>query len=304
MSSPPRAVVLTPLTSGAERLQALRLSVLGAAASLDRKLPWASDHDPWSVLVREVMLQQTPVSRVVGPWRNFMHRFPTPTACADATQSDVLRQWAGLGYHRRARNLHLCARQLRDQSGGVVPNNVTELLTLPGVGSYTARAVATFAFGQAVGVLDTNVGRVLARYVENRRLVLSEAQLLADRLVDQSRPALFNQALLDLGAQFCRATPKCEQCPVKADCRWQLEGGNDPASESAGVSRPQSSFYGSSRESRGRLLRQLRDSAVTHARALKIIDPNDPERAIRILQGLIDDGLVSRSRNQVALADS
>ena len=125
-------------------------------------MPWIGT-DPWSVLVSEVMLQQTQTSRVIGPWTRFLEAFPTPTSCADASLSEVLRLWSGLGYHRRAKALHDAAIMIRDDFGGMVPRQVDELRRLPGVGEYTANAVGSFAFGHRVAVIDTNVGRVLGR---------------------------------------------------------------------------------------------------------------------------------------------
>ena len=135
-----------------------------------------NDPRPWAVLVSEVMLQQTQTSRVVEPWRRFLERFPTPTSCADAPLSTVLTVWAGLGYPRRAKAIHDAARVMRDDHDGAVPREVAQLLQLPGVGEYTAHAVASFAFAKPVAVLDTNVGRVLARAIENRTLRHREAR--------------------------------------------------------------------------------------------------------------------------------
>ena len=175
------------------------------------------------------MLQQTQTSRVIEPWRRFVAAFPTASACADASLADVLRLWEGLGYHRRAKALHEAARLIRDEFGGVVPSEVPALRSLPGVGEYTAHAVASFSFGRPVAVLDTNVGRVLARAVENRTLSAREARGVAHALLPRRDVASFNQSMLDLGAQFCRSSPRCDDCPVARVCRWRLEGGADPA---------------------------------------------------------------------------
>jgi A/G-specific adenine glycosylase len=291
----------TLTTSGSRSRSTWRRQLLGASSGLRRDLPWLKSTDPWAILVSEVMLQQTQVARVIGPWERFLQRFPTPTSCAQAPLSEVLIAWAGLGYHRRARQLHLAARTMRDEFAGEVPNTVEALLALPGVGAYTARAVATFAFNAPVGVVDTNVGRVLARSVANRSLGRAEAQRLADELVDRNQPALWNQAMVDLGARFCRARPHCATCPVRRQCAWRRCGGVDPAPTSAAVSQPQAAFAGSDRQARGRLLARLRTESITESAALRILDC-DPEQARRQLAGLTRDGLVTTIRRRVALS--
>lgn len=151
------------------------------------------------MLVSEFMLQQTQTSRVQAPWRAFLNAFATPTDCADAPLERVLQQWSGLGYHRRAKALHDAARMIRDDFAGVVPRKVADLRRLPGVGEYTANAVASFAYGAPVAVLDTNVGRVLARALENRSLRSSEARTAAQALLPRRDGPAFNQAMLDSG---------------------------------------------------------------------------------------------------------
>lgn len=281
-------------TSGNSDLVGFRRALRRAAPSLKRDLPWIKHPDPWAVLVSEFMLQQTQVSRVVEPWSRFLTRFPTPTACADAPLSEVLRLWAGLGYHRRAKALHGAAQRIRDDYDGEVPDDVKGLRSLPGVGEYTAHAVASFAFGQRVAVLDTNVGRVLARAITNRSLGVVEARLLAQELLGRSDSATFNQSLLDLGAQYCKSSPNCELCPVASHCRWRVEGGIDPASKSAAVSRPQSRFAGSDRQLRGTVLKELREGPKSKVALFALFDSADPQRGETILEGLVRDGLVHR----------
>jgi A/G-specific adenine glycosylase len=253
------------------------------------------------VLVSEFMLQQTQVSRVVAPWSRFVSAFPTATSCADAPLAEVLRLWAGLGYHRRAKALHGAAVMIRDDFAGEVPNEVDQLRLLPGVGEYTANAVASFAFGRPVAVLDTNVGRVLARALANRSLKKVEARTLAKELLGRSDSAIFNQVVLDLGARYCRSTPQCATCPVASKCRWHQEGGDDPAIRSAAVSRPQSRFVGSDRQLRGTVLRVLRDGPRTKDSLLAHCDDTDGPRCESILDGLVRDGLVQRSGRTVHL---
>ena len=248
------------------------------------------------------MLQQTQTSRVIEPWTRFMVRFPTPSACAEASLKEVLTEWRGLGYHRRAKMLHEAARTLRDEFHDVVPRKTAQLRTLPGVGPYTANAVASFAYGEPVAVLDTNVGRVLARALVNRRLSPSEASALADELLPRTGSASFNQAMLDLGAQFCRATPRCVECPVATHCAWRHQGGEDPAPHSAGVSRPQQPFEGSNRQLRGRVLNALREGSHSRRQLLRHLVGATASRRDEVLAGLIRDGLITCHEQTFSLA--
>jgi A/G-specific adenine glycosylase len=257
-----------------------------------RDLPWRRTRDPWAVLVSEVMAQQTGVDRVVPYYEAFLARFPQPAACAAAPASAVLRLWSGLGYNRRALNLHRCAQALVAEHGGKVPADLAALLALPGIGPYTARAVLAFAFEQPVGVVDTNVGRVLARR-EGRRLGAAEAQDIADAQVPAHRSWLWNQTLMELGATVChRRSPDCGACPVTVGCAWHGSEAPDPADGSAGVGTGQSRFEGSDRQGRGRLVAALRAGPLP-ATALSATMgwPDDPDRAHRVAQGVVADGL-------------
>ena len=239
--------------------QGFRIAVMSRMALRD--LPWRRTRDPWAVLVAELMLQQTQVRRVEPKWFAFLDRFPTVTACADAPVGEVIESWAGLGYNRRAVQLHTCATQIRDLHDSRVPDHLDGLLALAGIGPYTARAVLAFAFERDVAVVDTNVGRVLAR-VTGRRLGARDAQGLADRLVPPGEGWAWNQAMLDHGALSCtKRAPQCSSCSARPACRW-AGFGEDPAPGSAGVSGRQSPFSGSDRQGRGRLVAALRDGAV------------------------------------------
>ncbi len=295
---------LTVTTSGGNDYAPFRRALRRCATSIGRPLPWVGHRDPWAVLVSEVMLQQTQTSRVEEPWQRFLTAFPTPQACADAPLAAVLRAWAGLGYHRRARALHDAARVIRDQFNGVVPHNAAQLRLLPGVGEYTAHAVASFSFGERVAVLDTNVGRVLARALANRSLSRTEARALAYEVLPRDHVAEFNQAMLDLGAQFCRAKPQCVECPVAQSCRWHRDGGRDPAPTSAAVSRPQSRFQGSDRQLRGRALAALRDAPRTKRELHQLLESEDGMRNDSVIAGLLSDGLVERKGSRFRLAES
>jgi len=261
-------------------------------------LPWRATRDPWAVLVAEVMLQQTQVSRVVPKYQAFLDRFPSAPACAAAPVADVISCWDGLGYNRRAIGLWRAATAVVDRHGGVVPDGLEALLALPGVGAYTARAVLAFAFEADVAVVDTNVARVLARRT-GRGLGRAEVQRLADVAVPPGAGWAWNQAMLDLGATVCTArSPGCDRCPVREGCTWAAAGcaGPDPAVGSAGVSGRQSAFAGSDRQGRGRLVRALRSGPVADAALAAVMGwPDDPERAERVAAGLLADGLARRA---------
>jgi A/G-specific adenine glycosylase len=271
----------------------LRAALLDWGERTRLDLPWRRTRDPWAVLVSELMLQQTQVSRVEPRWHGFLARFPTVEACARAPVGDVVTLWAGLGYNRRAVNLHRCAVALVEQHGGRLPAEVAALQALPGIGPYTARAVVAFAFEGHAGVLDTNAARVLAR-LAGRPLGRAEAQRRADELAPPGSSWAWNQAMLDLGATVCTSRPPaCERCPVAAWCTWRGSGGPDPAVGSAGVSGRQSRFVGSDRQGRGRLVDALRvaDRVGRDQLAVAAGWPADAARAARAAESLVRDGL-------------
>lgn len=262
-----------------------------------RDLPWRRTRDPWAVLVSEVMLQQTQVARVVPRWTAFLQRFPTTAACAAASLGDVLREWQGLGYPRRARALHAAATEV--ERAGAFPDTLDGLLALPGVGAYTARAVLAFAFERDAGVVDTNIARIYARHV-GRRLTARDVQRLADDALPVGQAWAWNQCLMDLGAVLCRpASPGCDECPVAHSCAFRGSG-DDPAVGSAAVSRPQARFEGSDRQARGRLLAALSGGAVAHGLIPQVMGCT-AERAERLVDSLLADGLVVRESDAVRL---
>jgi A/G-specific adenine glycosylase len=265
-----------------------------------RDLPWRRTRDPWTILVSELMLQQTQVARVVDRLPRFLRRFPAPTACADRPVGDVIDEWSGLGYNRRAVNLHRAAVAVRDEHDGAVPQGLAELLALPGIGPYTARAVRVFAFEFDDGVVDTNIGRVLAR-LRGSPLRTSDAQRLADRMVPSGHGWQWNQALMELGAVVCRPTPKCESCPLSDGCSWRGSG-VDPAIGSAAVSKRQARFEGSDRQGRGRLVDALRAGPVALADLANIMGwGDDPDRAHRVAAAVVADGLAVEDESCVRL---
>jgi len=264
-----------------------------------RDLPWRRTRDPWAVLVSEVMLQQTQVSRVVPKWHAFLDAFPDPPACAAAPLGDVLRLWHGLGYPRRARNLHIAAMRITE--AGSFPDTLVGLLALPGVGPYTARAVLAFAYEVDVAVVDTNIARVLAR-VEGRRLSPREVQQLADAAVPPGEGWVWNQTLMDLGATICRpGIPDCPACPVVTTCAWARTG-PDPSIGSAGVSTPQSRFVGSDRQARGALMRALTAGPVPLDGVAGVMR-RAPDVAARLLGALCSEGLVTVDGQEVGLPE-
>ena len=264
-----------------------------------RDLPWRATRDPWAVLVSELMLQQTQVARVVPRWHAFLGRFPSPAECAAASVGQVVRAWEGLGYNRRAVNLHRAAQAAVERHGGSLPPDLDALQGLPGVGPYTARAVLAFAFEADVGLVETNTARVLARAVAGRALGPTEAQATADALVPAASGWAWNQAMLDVGATVCtRRSPACGRCPVADACAWAGAGwpAPDPAVGTAGVGGRQPAFAGSDRQGRGRLVAALRRGPVARANLAAATGwPSDPERAHRIAAALVADGLARES---------
>ena len=265
-------------------------------AASARDLPWrAPGVAAWSVLVSEFMLQQTPVTRVLPAYETWLGRWPTAAALAAATPADAVRQWGRLGYPRRALRLHACAQVIGSQHGGEVPASISDLLALPGVGAYTAAAVASFAYGQRHPVLDTNVRRVLARLVTGTepagRSSASVAEIaLAESLLPpagERRAATWSVAVMELGALICTAAkPACDRCPVATACAWQRNG--RPA---AATPRRAQRYDGSDRQCRGALLAVLRSApGPVPAATLDHCWP-DPEQRQRVLAGLLADGL-------------
>jgi A/G-specific adenine glycosylase len=253
-----------------------------------RDLPWRRTRDPYRVLVSEVMLQQTQVSRVLPAYRRFLDRFPTLRALSRAPLGDVLREWSGLGYNRRGRDLHRIARMRSS-----LPRAVADLDVLPGIGAYTAAAVACFAFAEPTAFADTNIRRVLGRALLGRTATDREAIALDARYGSRREPARWHHALMDIGATICLARrPRCDVCPVRAICEY--DGDEQPAR------RKQSPFAASDRRVRGAILRYLvRSSRAVPMSALRtgISDT----RVGRLVGALAHEGLVKVSSGRVRL---
>lgn len=253
-----------------------------------RTLPWRRTTDPWAILVSEVMSQQTQIGRVAEAWSRFMDAYPTPSDLAAADTAEAIGLWAGLGYQRRLFNLIAASKQITEQGW---PTDAEGLRTLPGVGPYTAAAVACFAFDATIAAVDTNLKRILSRW-HGRPLSGADLALRAHEELDGRRPADWNQALMDLGAGVCRPTsPVCEHCPVEAWCV-------DPTVYEAPPRQP--AYEGSVRQARASILRQLaaegplpRTSIAAH------LDTDTVERAI---EALTSEGLVRQTAGVLAVA--
>ncbi|OAZ45796.1 adenine glycosylase [Microbacterium arborescens] len=261
-----------------------------------RDLPWRRPgFGAWGTLVSEFMLQQTPVARVIPLLEAWLERWPTPADLADAAPADAVRQWANLGYPRRALWLHRAAVEIRDRHAGVVPRDVDDLLALTGIGDYTARAVAVFAYGDRHPVVDTNTRRVLARAVQGRsqpgpaakRDLVDMAEILPD---DIAASTVVNAAAMELGALVCTArVPRCDACPLADRCAWRAAGYPDTGDTRV----KQARYEGSDRQARGAILQVLR-AATTHDVAAEDVIGDWPDAAQRdrAIDSLVVDGLV------------
>jgi len=298
-ASPRRAALPSPA-----RRRALRRAVLAWFAEHGRELDFRADGggDPWGVLVSEVMAQQTQIGRVEERWPAFMAAFPTPAAMAAASLADVIRAWRGLGYNRRALGLHRAAVAIA-AAGGAVPGDVETLMALPGIGRYTARAVAARAFGLPVGAVDVNVRRVVGRIVaaDPSMLSFTALQAAADALVDPREPGAWTHALMDIGATVCRpARPSCPVCPARPWCRTARTPAEAPATPSRAPARRPTAhepaaipFERTTRWLRGRIVDRLRDAPPGTALALDgPVGTHSAQAVTLALAGLARDGIV------------
>ena len=272
----------------------------------DRVLTWYADHardlpwrdpsaSPWAVMVSEFMLQQTPVARVLPVYQRWLERWPTPGALAAEAAGEAVRAWGRLGYPRRALRLHAAATVIAERHGGEVPDSYDDLLALPGVGDYTAAAIASFAYGRRQLVLDTNVRRVLARTLAGVELpaasvTRAERELAATVLPhDDATAARWSVGVMELGALVCTASsPQCARCPVADLCAWRAAG--HPAYD--GPARRGQTYDGTDRQCRGRILALARDShGPVHRSRIDAVWPKAGQRE-RCLASLVDDGLL------------
>ncbi|MFY9635755.1 MAG: A/G-specific adenine glycosylase [Cellulosimicrobium cellulans] len=289
--------------------------ITGWFADTARELPWREpDCPPWGILVSEVMLQQTPVVRVLPVWSEWLERWPTPAELAGEPAGEAVRAWGRLGYPRRALRLHAAATAIVRDHGGEVPGAYAELLALPGVGSYTAAAVAAFAFGRRETVVDTNIRRVHARLISGvalpaPSLSAAEMRLAAELLPDDDDTSVrWNAAVMELGALVCTArAPKCADCPVRNSCAWLAAGEPPPSYVPKGQA-----WHGTDRQVRGAVIAVLRLADAPVPAELFQQEPADlgfaaegisvplaalhrlgpaPEQLERALAGLLGDGL-------------
>ncbi len=293
------------------KIAAVRPGLLDWFEANRRDLPWRRSRDPYQILVAEIMLQQTQVDRVLPYYRAFLDRFPTVEVLAAAPVADVIKLWAGLGYNRRAVNLQRTARYVVDELGGHFPSDVEDLRRLPGVGPYTAGAIACFAFERDVAFVDTNMRRVLHRLffgVDVPRPTASERDLLhvASELVPRGRGWVWNQALMEFGALQCTARrPACILCPLQTHCLAYPAVHSAIAELPRGTRlKPQAAFTGSNRYYRGRViaaLRELPEEAAASGIDLRSLGPRvregfsdaDVPWLYDVVQGLTKDGLAS-----------
>jgi len=269
-----------------------------------RDLPWRRPGtSAWGVLVSEVMSQQTPMSRVIGPWHEWMNRWPTPDDLAEEDSGEAVAAWGRLGYPRRALRLHSCAVTIATEHDGVVPNSYDELVALPGIGDYTASAVVSFAFGGRATVLDTNVRRLIARAesgIANCPTSVTRAErIVADALVpdEDARAAKWAVASMELGALVCTArSPQCEVCPIRDSCRWVIDGKPDNAPARRGQP-----WKGTDRQCRGVIMDVVRNSPHGVKVQMALSAWPELDQASRCLESLLDDGLVHRRGNLISL---
>ena len=286
-------------------MNALQDPVIGWYAASARDLPWRRPGtSAWAVLVSEFMLQQTPVSRVLPVYETWLERWPTPADLAAEPAGEAVRAWGRLGYPRRALRLHASAVAINERHGGEVPDEYDALRRLPGVGDYTAAAVASFAFGRAHAVLDTNVRRVLGRAVSATEYppssVTRAEKDLAAALVPDEDPEVWAVAVMELGALVCTAAnPRCDACPIAEQCAWQRAG--RPAYD--GPPRRGQTYAGTDRQCRGRLLAVLRDADGIVSRARLDDEWPEPTQRGRALAGLLEDGLAVQQDGGYALPD-
>ena len=290
----------------------MRAAILAWFDAAGRPLAFRSTADPWAILVSEAMAQQTQAARAADAWTGFMARFPTPASLSAATPADVLRAWRGLGYNRRALALRAAAIAIVRDHDGAAPSDLEALRRLPGVGPYTARAIAALAFGARVGAVDTNVRRVLSRAVGGARGSLDPAELqaVADAAVPADRPGHWTHALMDVGATFCRPRgPRCDACPAEPWCRAAAAGPVDdrtsprPASPGAGRQpHPAAvSFESTTRWLRGRILDRLRDApGDTWVELAGPIGTHDVADVGVAIDALVREGLAERDPGATA----
>lgn len=276
-----------------------------------RPLPWRKTRNPYHILVSEIMLQQTQVDRVWPFYQRFLKRFPTFQKLARARRAEVLRYWSGLGYNRRAINLHRLAQEVSEKHSGKLPRTAEELQKLPGIGPYTAAAITTFAFGAHGAFVETNVRRVIGRSVLKKHFPTprEDKKILrvAGTLVPQRKAAIWHHALMDLGALICLPRPRCDRCPLRTICLSYPAILKNPQ---ARLKQPRELFEDSNRYWRGKILKALlgapRDKILTRAALHQEVTRNtvrlSSRRLLKLLTALQSEGLVTVTKRNISLA--
>jgi A/G-specific adenine glycosylase len=287
-----------PRAKASAHLSKIHHRVLAWFDEHGRSFPWREHRDPYQTMVAEVMLQQTQTGRVAPAYAAFLSRFPTVSSLAHASAMEVIQAWKGLGYNRRAVDLQRSAQAIEHLHGGIVPSDLRTLRALPGIGEYSASAVACFAYDRQVPVVDVNVRRVLSRVVRGSDEVsLDQTRKIAAEWLAPGEAYRWNQALMDVGAMICRIdAPLCTQCPLKASCSYRAQGKNKAKRQPTAPK--QSRFEGSSRQKRGGIIDHLREAAaggVSMSALGKAIHPDggpDLTWLVQLLEGLERDGLI------------
>lgn len=298
-TSPKRSKTVDPASGEALAADALQPLRRWYRAHGRHELPWRLTVDPYAVLVSEVMLQQTQVERVLPYYETWLARWPDFHTLAGATPAEAISAWGGLGYNRRAVHLHRLATVVDDEYGGRLPRDDARLRQLPGIGPYTAAAVRSFAFRERTAVVDTNIGRVLARVVvgvaATREAGASVVAAAADRFLPQRSVRGHNLALMDLGAMVCRAaTPRCDECPLAEGCTWRARGYPRDTTRA----RPSVRFEETARFARGRIVDALRGEGSLAAGELAQILPSAHRGVVSdYLQALERDGLIENEQD-------
>lgn len=266
-----------------------------------RDLPWRNT-SPWGVMISEFMLQQTPVKRVLPVWSEWIDRWPTPADLAASKRSDAIAAWGRLGYPRRAIRLHESSGIIASKFDNEVPRAIEDLRTLPGVGEYTAAAIASFAYNESALVMDINIRRLFARAIDGVEVLSSSPSIIERRLRTELIPtdgALWAAATMELGALICSArTPSCDQCPIRKSCAWRAAG--YPKSE---IVKKSQAWAGTDRQCRGVIVQHLREQkSATKSALLKLW--HDADQSEKALKSLIADHLIEATgKSSFKLAD-
>ena len=282
-------------------MHSIQSTILSWYAKTKRDLPWRTTNDPYHIVVSEFMLQQTQVDRVIPKYHAFLKKFPSTKSLANASPADVINEWAGLGYNRRALYLHKFAQAIEQNHNGIIPESRELLLELPGIGPYTSQAIRCFGFHKYVPVVDINIKRIYSRLFFRGAGSENELNNMARELVPDKHGVAWNNALMDFGATICMDRPKCNVCPLTAQCS-AFKSGNP---EKYLKPKTQSKFIGSNRFYRSLIVKELRknDRFTATMDSIKLLKPNNKtdEWFENIMKSLEKDGLIVRKDNMIRL---